>query len=88
MTPDICTQSRRRFSLVAFLALFILSFSTSGGAIETLAQEAILIDAETGAVLFDKNANTPMAPASMSKLMTVYMVLERLRDGRLSLDDT
>ncbi len=57
-------------------------------AIETIAREAVLIDTQTGAVLFEKNANDSMPPASMSKLMTVYMVFERLRDGRLSLDDS
>ena len=46
------------------------------------------MEAATGVVLFEKNADQPMAPASMSKLMTAYMVFERLRNGRLSLDDT
>lgn len=79
---------RSRFALAAVVALFTFVFTSPGLAVETLAKSAVLIDAGTGAVLFDKNANQPMAPASMSKLMTVYMVLERLRDGRLSLDDT
>ena len=56
-------------------------------AIETQAKQAILVDFETGAVLFEKNADESMAPSSMSKLMTIYMVFERLRDGRLSLED-
>ncbi len=58
------------------------------GAVETIAREAIIMDIDTGAVLFEKNADRPMAPASMSKLMTVYMLFERLKDGSLSLDDT
>ncbi|MEE8394253.1 MAG: D-alanyl-D-alanine carboxypeptidase family protein [Rhodospirillales bacterium] len=57
-------------------------------AVETAAREAILMDMTTGAVLFEKNADSSMAPASMSKMMTVYLVFERLRDGSLSLDDT
>lgn len=56
-------------------------------AIETIAREAILLDMETGAVLFDKGADAPTMPASLTKMMTVYMVFERLRDGSLSLDD-
>lgn len=56
-------------------------------AMETNAREAFLMDFETGAVLYDKDGNTPMPPASMSKLMTVYMVMERLKDGRLKMDD-
>jgi len=57
-------------------------------ALETPARQAILIDRTTGAVLFEKDAATPAPPASMSKLMTIYMVLERLGDGSLALDDT
>ena len=53
-----------------------------------MAREAFLIDMTTESVLVEKNADAPMAPASMSKLMTVYLLLERLQDGRLSLDDT
>ena len=56
-------------------------------AVETQAKQAILADFETGSVLFEKNADESMAPSSMSKLMTIYMVFERLRDGRLSLED-
>jgi D-alanyl-D-alanine carboxypeptidase (penicillin-binding protein 5/6) len=55
--------------------------------VETPAREAILIDFETGAMLFGKDADKPMPPASMSKLMTVYMVFERLKEGRLKPDD-
>ncbi len=73
-----------------FLVLFAASSASfvSAQAFETLANEVVLMDADTGAVLFEKNADVPMAPASMSKLMTVFIVFERLRDGRLSLDDT
>ncbi|MHA1560466.1 MAG: D-alanyl-D-alanine carboxypeptidase family protein [Alphaproteobacteria bacterium] len=48
---------------------------------------AILVDYETGAVLYQHNANQAMPPASMAKLMTMFIVFEALRDGRLSLDD-
>jgi D-alanyl-D-alanine carboxypeptidase (penicillin-binding protein 5/6) len=51
------------------------------------ARAAILIEHETGQVLFAKNPDEPLPPASMSKLMTVFMVFERLKDGRLTLDD-
>ena len=59
-----------------------------GAAFETAARAAILLDAETSHVLFSKNADEPIPPASMSKLMTIYMVFERLKEGSLSLDDT
>ena len=61
--------------------------ATPAAAIETQAREALLLDAQTGAVLLDKNSEVSMPPASMSKIMTAFMVFERLKDGRLSLDD-
>lgn len=55
---------------------------------ETPAKQAILIDHATGTVLFAKNAEQAMPPSSMSKLMTLYVLFDRLADGGLNLDDT
>ena len=82
-------------SLVAFrppaglaaLLLVALMAAAPVRAMETKARQAILLDYDTGTVLFEKNADERMHPSSMSKLMTVYMVFERLKDGSLSLDD-
>ena len=52
----------------------------------TKAKNAILIDARTGKSLYEKNADEPIYPASMSKVMTQIMVFERLADKTLSLD--
>ncbi|HEX9769145.1 MAG TPA: D-alanyl-D-alanine carboxypeptidase family protein [Kiloniellales bacterium] len=68
--------------------MLVLALTSPARAIDTKAREAILIDATTGAVLLEKDADAPMPPASMSKIMTVYMVFTRLEEGRLSLDDT
>lgn len=77
-----------RLSLAVTVLSFVFAFvAPSARAVESLAKEVVLMDAQTGVILFEKNADTPMAPASMSKLMTIYMVFERLRDGRLSLED-
>ncbi|MHA3976832.1 D-alanyl-D-alanine carboxypeptidase family protein [Halovulum sp. GXIMD14794] len=56
-------------------------------AFETAARSALVIDQNTGTVLLEKEADTPLPPASMSKLMTLYMVFEALEAGRLSLDE-
>ena len=56
-------------------------------AVETSAPRAILVDFRSGKVLFEKNADQPTAPASLAKLMTVEVVFDRLKRGRLSLDD-
>ncbi len=54
---------------------------------DTKAKYAILIDVDTNSVLFEKNADTPMPPASMSKLMTLAVVFNELKHGRLTLED-
>ncbi len=76
-----------KFARCALASGLFVFTAAQAGAVETIAREAVMIDVQTGAVLFKKSSDTPMPPASMSKLMTVYMVFERLRDGRLSLDD-
>lgn len=57
-------------------------------AFDTSAEFGILVDAETGAVLWEKGAETQMHPASMSKLMTLSMLFEALKAGTVKLDDT
>lgn len=60
--------------------------SPAGGA-ETSASYAILMDADTKTILFEKNADQLMAPASMAKLMTQEMVFNEIASGRLRLED-
>lgn len=66
----------------------LLGIANSANAIETKAKNLILMDYDTGQYLYSKDAQKMIPPASMSKLMTVYMVFEKLKDGSLSLDDT
>lgn len=54
---------------------------------ETRAKQAYMIEAETGTVLFAKNENDPIPPASLAKLMTMEVVFNAIRAGRLTLDD-
>ncbi|MDD4556975.1 MAG: D-alanyl-D-alanine carboxypeptidase [Alphaproteobacteria bacterium] len=56
-------------------------------AMETKAKYAILMDYDTGDYLFTKDHKVMMPPASMSKLMTVYVLLEKIQNGEISLDD-
>lgn len=60
----------------------------SAAAIETKAKNLILMDYDTGQQLYAKDAQKMIPPASMSKLMTIYMIFEKLKDGSLHLDDT
>jgi serine-type D-Ala-D-Ala carboxypeptidase (penicillin-binding protein 5/6) len=55
--------------------------------IETQAKHALIVEVETGAVLLDKLADERLPPASMSKIMTAYLVFDMLRQGRASLED-
>lgn len=57
-------------------------------AFDTSARAAYVMDQTTGTVLLSKDAELPLPPASMSKLMTLYVAFEALRDGRLTLNET
>jgi D-alanyl-D-alanine carboxypeptidase (penicillin-binding protein 5/6) len=82
-------RSRPRRVVLSLLAAILVAASSPGAkAYETPAHAAILVDLESGQELYAKNADLPVPPASMSKLMTVLMVFERLADGSLGLDDT
>jgi len=80
----------RRIGLIGIvLALIVAGFAAPAEAlIETSAEHAILMDGDTGQILWQKNADTPMPPASMSKLMTLELLFQRLKDGRVKLTDT
>ena len=54
---------------------------------ETQAKHALIVEVETGTVLLDKLADERLPPASMSKIMTAYVVFDMLKQGRASLED-
>jgi len=90
----IMTQIKRMDSIAAraaaaLLLALALAFAPAGPAraIETEAQQAILVDWDTHAVLYEKNADELMHPSSMSKLMTLYVLFEHLKNGSVKLDD-
>lgn len=74
--------------LTAGICVVALSAATRAMAIDAKAKNMILMDYETGAYLYEKNITEPIPPASMSKLMTIYMIFDKLRNGSLSLEDT
>jgi len=57
------------------------------GPIDTQAPHALILEAETGALLLDKGGDERMPPASMSKVMTAYLVFDMLKQGRAKLED-
>ena len=75
--------------IMPLMALLVfIGLAAPANAFETSAREALLVDMSTGTTLFEKNADQLMPPASMSKMMTTYMVFDGLKKGELKLDDT
>ena len=79
---------KNKWFIMGGLAAGIAFASFDSQAIDTKARNMILVDYTTGTYMYEKDIATPIPPASMSKLMTVYMIFDKLRDGSLSLDDT
>jgi D-alanyl-D-alanine carboxypeptidase (penicillin-binding protein 5/6) len=80
-----------RLVWLAWVSLFLFVFAIAPQAraqlFETRAEEAFMIDAETGTILFSKNPDRPFPPASLAKLMTMEVVFHSIKSGRLTLDD-
>ncbi|EIE50391.1 D-alanyl-D-alanine carboxypeptidase [Salipiger aestuarii] len=74
---------RRLFAAASVVAIV----GGQASAFDTSARAAFVLDHTTGTVLMAKNADESLPPASMSKLMTLYMAFEAIRDGRLQLDE-
>jgi D-alanyl-D-alanine carboxypeptidase (penicillin-binding protein 5/6) len=78
----------RFFIRVLFAVAFIgITWNATAAEILTPAKQAYITDFESGKVLFAKDAKVPMKPASMAKIMTVFIVFQRVADGSLQLDD-
>lgn len=75
-----------KFGLTVLLCSTVCGFNAMG--FETAARNAILMDYDTGEYLFEKNIAESVPPASMSKLMTVYILMSKIKDGSIKLDDT
>ena len=72
-----------------FISILFLGVCSSSLAysFDTKARAAYVIDQTSGTILLSKNADLPLPPASMSKLMTLYMTFEFIKAGRLGLDE-
>lgn len=69
------------------VALSLMLTALPALAFETKARQAFVIDQTTGTVLLNRNADEPVPPASMSKLMTLYMAFEAVREDRLKMTE-
>ncbi len=80
---SVTSKVRTAFAAIALAAVTAMPAE----AFDTRAGSAFVMDQTTGTVLLSKNAEAPLPPASMSKLMTLYMAFEALRAGQLNLDE-
>ncbi|NAO99313.1 D-alanyl-D-alanine carboxypeptidase [Halomonas sp. MG34] len=87
------TMKKRLSMLLAFLvvitSVFVQPFAAQAqDTLDIEADSAILVDAATGKIIFAKNADEALPPASMTKMMTEYLVWEAIEEGQISWDTT
>ena len=70
--------------ITLFMGFFFIKNSF---ALETNAKQALLYDQETKTIIFEKNADDLMSPSSMSKIMTIYLLFKKMKEGDVKLDD-
>lgn len=77
----------RNAVFAAVIALAGVAGLANAQILDTPASHAVIMDHETGTILFSKAGSEPMVPASMTKMMTAYTVFEMVRRGELSMSD-
>ena len=80
----------RKLSLFLALAVLLTMLPISAGAVEleVAGKSALLMDAATGTVLYEKNAHEKLAPASVTKVMTLLLIMEAIDSGKIQWEDT
>ena len=80
----------RRMLTILLAVCLLLSLALPAGAVnlEVAGKSALLMDAATGRVLYEKNAHEPMAPASVTKVMTMLLIMEAIDSGKIGWNDT
>lgn len=77
---------RRLLALGLFLAV-ITPVQAAGAELSVAGKSAVLMDVATGTVLYESNANEPLAPASVTKIMTMLLIMEAVDSGSISMTD-
>ena len=81
-------QKRARCLLLALMVLLLCAVPVGAADLGISAPSAILMEKSTGQILYEQDAHTRLAPASVTKVMTLLLVMEALDDGRITWDDT
>ena len=74
--------------LLCLLCIFALIVPVSAADLQVPAKSAVLMDVATGQLLYEQDAHTPLAPASVTKVMTMLLIMEAIDDRRISWNDT
>ena len=75
--------------IIIFLSFFFLfTFKVNAEDITSFSESAILIESSTGKVLYEYNADEKRAPASMTKIMSMILIMDAIRDGLFTLEDS
>jgi len=69
------------------LILLLLPGQVQAAELDTGGKSAVLMDLSTGTVLYEKNPHEPLAPASVTKVMTMLLIMEAIDEGRIGWDD-
>ena len=80
----------RRMFCVLLVAVVLLGLTLPAKAVEleVAGKSALLMDAATGTILYEKNAHEPLAPASVTKVMTMLLIMEAIDSGKIKWEDT
>ena len=77
----------QRKSIFVFLLIFFVFDVSAADQFLTSAKQAIVVDYKTGQILYEKNSDQKMTPSSMSKLMTLYIAFDKLKNGQINAED-
>ena len=81
-------MKKMRWILWVLVLALLLPVSAKAAPMDLPAKSAVLMDVATGKLLYEQDAHTPLAPASVTKVMTMLLIMEAIDDGRIGWDDT
>ena len=83
----LCSQTCYAMSMDEVVVMEEETAADTGSEVELSAETAILMEAETGTVLFEQDADKELPPASVTKVMTLLLIFDALKEGKISLDE-
>ena len=78
----------KRFLCLFIVVIGILAVPVQAVSLDVPAKSAVLMDIATGTLLYEQNAHEPLAPASVTKVMTMLLIMEAIDSGRIGWNDT